>query len=179
MILIPDFEFTLFGGWWFSLIFIIISTALVLMIPKYNLSRFQKTPKVKYFSRIYAILYYLLLFFMISLPLSENKYLLYIGIFIFIFGLFIYASSLFYFAVSEYDKYVSKGIYRISRHPVYTSFFIVIIGAALATENIILITVNIIHIVAAYKISLAEEKQCKEIYGGEYEEYMLKVRRFI
>ena len=179
MILTTNFEFTLYGAWWFSLIFILVSTALVLMIPKYNLSRFLKTPKVMYFSRFYAILYYLMLLFLIALPLTEIKILLYLGIFIFILGLLAYTASLYYFAISEYDKHVSKGIYSLSRHPVYSSFFIIIMGTALATGSIILIAANVFHIIAAYYISLAEEKQCNKFYGIDYDEYKLKVRRFI
>ena len=86
---------------------------------------------------------------------------------------------MFYFAISEYNQPVTERIYKLSRHPVYLSFIIISIGISMAGASIILSIIAILHFITSYFIAKEEEKQCIEVYGESYLNYMKKVRMFL
>lgn len=166
------------GGIWLASVFFVLALLLPLLIPRYNLSRFIKVPENKGFDSIYAVLYYVQIVILAFQPFSSDNFLLYTGIIIYILGLLFYTASLFVFAVSEYDKPVCKGPYRLSRHPVYLAVFMAFLGASLAVSNILLASVSVLYYVMGRKRARAEEIQCTEIYGEAYTKYLRKVSPF-
>lgn len=77
------------------------------------------------------------------------------------------------------NELVTEGIYSYIRHPRYLEIGMVTVAAALfsnylATYIVILVYIPLIHIVA-----LLEEKELKERFGRDYEEYCSRVPRFI
>ncbi|MEA2042331.1 MAG: methyltransferase [Bacteroidota bacterium] len=179
MHLFPDFSFEWYGGWWLSLVFLIISFSLTAMIPKHNLIRFVKVPKLKYFNLSYVVVYYLQLALLTAVPLVENPFLKTSGIILYVIGILLYTAALYSFSISEYDKPVVSGVYSFSRHPVYTSFFIIIAGASIATGSLLLLLINIVHLGVAYFIAKREELECSISYGNSYDKYKSEVRMFL
>jgi len=179
MSLIPELSFSLNNAWLLSVFYLIVSIGLVLLIPKHNIQKFVKIPKIRYVNILNHILYYGFMVFSIFVPLQIGTQIFYIGIILFIIGILLYFVSIFYFAISEYDKPVTEKIYQISRHPVYLSFFIIGIGISLTGASWILIIILTLHFATTILIIKEEEKSCVEIYGKEYETYKKNVRMII
>ncbi len=100
------------------------------------------------------------------------------GLTLYFAGIVLYTASLFVFAISEYDKPVCNGPYKLSRHPVYFSFFIIIFGASLAVSNIILSILSVIFYFLGRRRAKREEAQCIDLYGDTYVNYLKKVPPF-
>ena len=73
----------------------------------------------------------------------------------------------------------TDGIYRFSRNPMYVSYFVCFLGMALLTMSPLLLGVVILLQVSGHFIILSEERWCREKFGAAYEEYCLRVRRYI
>lgn len=174
-----SFDFTFSGGIWFAVIYLIISTSLTLMLPKYRLSAFMDVPRVKVFGLLYQVLYYLQLLILCFLSFAESNFLFYVGTVVYIVGMLLYFTAMFYFAIAEYNKPVTRGLYKFSRHPVYFSFFIIILGASFATGNFILLIMSVLYLICSRQIAKAEELDCQKKYGADYQKYAENVRRFI
>ncbi len=179
MPLIPEISFGLYNTWLLSVSYLAISIGLMFLIPKHNISKFVKVPKIKYVNEANYVLYYGFIVLSIFIPLHMGTLMFYIGIAFFVVGILLYFVSIFYFAISEYDKPVTEKIYQISRHPVYLSFFLIGIGISLAGASWVLIIVLTLHFATTIRIIKEEEKSCTKIYGKEYEEYKKKVRMII
>lgn len=179
MSLFFDFSVGFYNLWLLSGLYFVISTGLLFIIPKYNISKFVKTPRIKFVTEINYILYYGFLILSVFIPFKIDSLFFIVGFLIFIIGIGSYIISVFYFAISEYNKPVTEKIYKISRHPVYLSFLIIGTGISVAGESIVLIIIVILHFISTIFIMKAEEIMCVKIYGEEYKKYMKKVRMII
>ena len=72
-----------------------------------------------------------------------------------------------------------KGLYRLSRNPMYVAYFICFLGCAWLTMSLVLLAMLIVFQIAAHWIILSEERWCKAQFGDAYIQYMKKVRRYI
>ena len=176
MDLIPEIKFGFYNAWLLFAIYYVINFGLMLQIPKHNIGRFIKIKKIKYTTLINYILYYGFFVISIFIPLKQGFLIFYIGIGLFIIAVFLYTASMFSFAVSEYDKPITNRMYKYSRHPIYISFFMLLIGISLSAASFLLLITAAAHIISTYFIMKEEEKQCIEKYGKEYIEYKNKVR---
>ena len=174
---IPEIKFGIYNAWLLFAIYYVINFGLMLMIPKHNIGRFIKIKKIKYTTLINYILYYGFFIISIFIPLKQGSLFLYIGVGIFILGIILYFASMFSFAVSEYDKPITDRMYKFTRHPIYMSFFILLIGISLSAASFLLLIITVAHIISTYFIMIEEEKQCVKKYGKEYIDYKNKVRR--
>ena len=179
MQLIPEFSFELNNTWQFTLPYFILSIGFLFLIPKHNISKFVQVPKIKLITEINYILYYGFLFASIFIPLQTELIIFYIGIVLFVIGIIFYSASIFYFSISEYNKPVTEKVYKISRHPVYLSFFIIGIAISMAGASLFLLIIVILHFISTIFIIKEEEKNCIASYGEEYKNYMKKVRMII
>jgi len=163
--------------WLFAAVFLLLNTGFIILFPKHNIGKFVKVPKVKYYTVLNQITWYLLFFVSVFIPLKTGSTIFYIGLFVFIFGLLLYAVSLFYFAVSEYHLPVTGGIYKFSRHPVYLSFLIITIGMITASTSLIVFIIAFLHFYSLVFIIKEEEQFCENKYGNLYTEYKKKTRK--
>lgn len=75
---------------------------------------------------------------------------------------------------------IDKGIYSISRNPMYIGMFLIISGIALTLSSLISLVLPVIFIFLMKKIFIdAEEKSLIETFGEKYKDYCSKTRRFI
>ncbi len=165
--------------WVFSLIFILLNFGIILIFPKYNISKFANVPKIKIYTFINKISYVLIFIMSVFIPVKSDTFWFYAGTIIFVIGIILYMTAMFYFAISEYHLPVSKGIYKISRHPVYFSFFIIILGMIIISFSGILFFIAFLHFYTLYFIVLKEEEYCEELYGKAYKNYKQKTRMII
>ena len=88
-------------------------------------------------------------------------------------------SSLRYGLPEEGTMLMTTGIYRFSRHPLYLGVFITMISSSLFYPQTLNIFMAAICISLHYPIILAEERFLAGRFGGEWESYKSRVRRFL
>lgn len=103
----------------------------------------------------------------------------YVGLIILIAGSIIYIISIVNFAKPKISGINLKGLYQVSRNPMYIGYFIYFLGCAIITYSWTLFIVLVIFQISAHWIILSEERWCLEKFGSEYRDYMNKVRRYI
>lgn len=103
----------------------------------------------------------------------------YVGTICYILGLCLCSITIINFSSPDYTGLNTNGIYRLSRNPMYMSYFICFIGMALLVQSLILLGMVLIFQISAHWIILSEERWCIEEFGEAYIQYMKKVRRYI
>jgi protein-S-isoprenylcysteine O-methyltransferase Ste14 len=113
----------------------------------------------------------------------------YIGLFIFIAGFIFMSICIIDFArigkgtLSPFDPtrhLVTKGLYRFSRNPMYFGVLVTLLGESLFFRSISLFVYSLFFFITfSLFIFLYEEPHLSDVYGGEYDEYRKKVRRWI
>jgi len=73
----------------------------------------------------------------------------------------------------------TKGIYRISRNPLYASAIIIAIASCLCFPDLINVTFTVYGIIIHHHIIMGEEKYLKSQFGINYENYREKVHRYL
>lgn len=146
-------------------LYFVFDVSLLMLMPKYNTVRFVKIPKIKYVTTVNSVLYYLQLALLIFLPLKIESEFFYFGIGFFILGILMFSTAMFFFSISEVQYRVTKGIYAVIKHPVYVSFFILMIGASLSTGSIALMLIVFLHFANATILMKEENKMCNELYN--------------
>jgi len=73
----------------------------------------------------------------------------------------------------------TRGVYRISRNPMYLGFNLLTLSSMIFFLNIWIILLGIYSIIIYHFIILAEEKFLKVRFGENFDNYMKKTRRYI
>jgi protein-S-isoprenylcysteine O-methyltransferase Ste14 len=94
-------------------------------------------------------------------------------------GRFSLGSSFRIGVANEKTEFVARGIYRISRNPMYLGLYLTFTGCMLYTLNVFYSSISIVVWIIHHKITIAEEKQLKITYGNSYTLYCNKVRRYL
>ncbi len=171
--------FSLNHAFWFFVVYLIFSRGLFLLFPTYVNTRFAPVPKVKRINLIDSFVFYSAILYTIFIPLSLNKYLLYSGLIIYIVGINTLIISIYQFAISAPNKIVNTGLYALSRHPVYLSFYLLFLGICISTSSFVLLILWIIHILLQHQIIKKEEADLHRFYGKSYENYCRQTKRYI
>lgn len=108
-----------------------------------------------------------------------------IGTVWFAFGAVIFAVALVGF-ISAFQAYtttpqnevITKGIYRISRNPMYFSFNLGVLGVCIASASVLMLFISIPIFIATHLIIKGEEQYCQQTYGTKYLNYKNKVARY-
>lgn len=133
--------------------------------------------KVAYwFYQISNILIFVYLFF---LKITTDPYWFYAGLAIYGLGILLCIASVSNFAKPAENGINLKGLYRISRNPMYMAYFIYFLGCVLLTQSLLLLAILMVFQISAHWIILSEERWCIKKFGEEYKKYMNKVRRYI
>jgi protein-S-isoprenylcysteine O-methyltransferase Ste14 len=80
---------------------------------------------------------------------------------------------------NERTEFIAKGIYKISRNPMYLGLYLTFAGCILYSLNIFYFILSVVVLVIHHLITIAEEKQLNIIYGDAYKGYCKKVRRYL
>jgi len=97
---------------------------------------------------------------------------------LFALGLAGFVIALFNFKNAPLDQPVTRGLYRISRHPQQLMFFISFLGICVAIGSWLALFIQIVSSLFLHSRILAEEKACLERYGDSYRAYMKRVPRY-
>ena len=80
---------------------------------------------------------------------------------------------------SQQTKFVTRGIYRVSRNPAFLGFDLLYIGVALAFSNVVQIVLALCAVVLLHVQILEEEKHLPEVFGDEYLRYRKTTGRYL
>jgi len=184
---IPAFEIGVWNAWILQVLFF-----LTLSIPDFVMSKEAKErtkratesmPLSKTEKRLalstHAVIMPLTFIYSIFLPLKLGTVWLYLGLPILALALVITIMASMNFAATPLGEPVTKGIYRISRHPIYLSAFLFYLGIGIASASWVLLLFALAWIIIWNIVVPAEERLLLEKYGEAYREYMNKTPRWI
>lgn len=171
------------SGFFLLIPFLLIRFGLLSLISKEGIKRAAffapliGREKVAYcFYQISTILIFVYLFF---LKITTEINWFYIGLVIFGFGVLLCLVSVINFAKPAENDMNLRGLYRISRNPMYVAYFIYFLGCVVLTQSLLLFAILIVFQISAHWIILSEERWCIKKFGDEYKNYMDKIRRYI
>jgi len=128
-----------------------------------------------YMGSLLSFVYFGLIIFT---PLKIGANVFIPGIILFALGLAGFVIALFNFKNAPLDQPVTRGLYRISRHPQQLMFFTAFFGICIAIGSWLALFIQIISSLFLHFRILAEEKACLERYGDSYRSYMKRVPRY-
>lgn len=102
-----------------------------------------------------------------------------LALLVYILGNVILTLSAVSFSKPEESGVNTKGIYRISRNPIYLGYFLYFLGCVLLTKSVLLFIGLLVFQFSTHWIILSEERWCLSQFGEEYTQYMEKVRRYL
>jgi protein-S-isoprenylcysteine O-methyltransferase Ste14 len=188
MSFIPAFEIGLWNAWIFMVLFHAATTGLPLLIDKEKMekrvegeptwSELSKTTKIVFVITHFMIMPFTFVY-SIFLPLKLGTLWFYAGLPIYLLALVMGLMYSISFATAPLGEPISKGIYAISRHPGYFSFFLVCVGIGIACASWVFLLCALVWIVSMHFGVVEEERILLEKYGNAYREYMNRTPRWI
>jgi protein-S-isoprenylcysteine O-methyltransferase Ste14 len=180
MSLIPEFELGLWNAWVFILPIIILSLIGSRILGKRGPGGFSgHTKKEKMLGSIDMVIVFAFYAYSVFLPLKLGTLWVSAGLLIYLLGMLGMILALLSFHNTPVDKPVTKGVYRISRHPMYVGQILIYISISIACLSwIFLLPVIVAAILESYIVT-AEERICLNQYGDAYREYMDRIPRWL
>ena len=187
MSLAPVFEIGLWNAWILQLLFFLTMIVPDFLIGKEGRKRTKRISQFVPFNRAEKILAYsthviimpFVIVYSIFLPLETNTVWLYVGLPIFAVSLVMNVVIILNFAATPIDEPVTKGVYRILRHPIYFGGFLMYIGIGIACASWVVLLCAVLWLVLFHIVVPTEERFLVEKYGGAYQEYMNSTPRWI
>jgi len=187
MSLAPVFEIGLWNAWILQLLFFLTMIVPDFLIGKEGRKRTKRMSQFVPFNRAEKILAYsthviimpFVIVYSIFLPLETNTVWLYVGLPIFAVSLVMYVVTILNVATTPVDEPVTKGVYRILRHPIYFGGFLMYIGVGIACASWVVLLCAVLWLVLFHIVVPTEERFLVEKYGGAYQEYMNRTPRWI
>lgn len=183
MSLIPEFKIGLWNAWIPMLVFQILTMGLFPLINKEAFKKAGDFPKANTIRQKITIFFewisIVAILYTVFLPLKLGTAWFYIGTVIYMPGLIIAIMALISFTTTPVNEVVTKGIYRISRHPFYVSWFLVCIGIGLACASWLFLLYIIAAMLQKFIFIGDEEQLCLQKYGDGYRQYMNKTPRWL
>ena len=181
---IPAFEIGVWNAWVFMVCSLI--PVIFLYMPLVSRGQKEKIPFTADFSKMQKnafssnqLIYFILVIYSIFVPLKLGTVWFYVGLPVFLIGFIPYVMLAVNFVTTPLDKPVTKGIYRYSRHPMYLTMFLMLLGAGIASASWIFLLLSVVDIILPTLFVKAEERYCLEKYGNAYREYMNRTPRWI
>jgi protein-S-isoprenylcysteine O-methyltransferase Ste14 len=115
----------------------------------------------------------------IFLPLKLNTVWFHVGLIIYLMGVIFDFMAGVSWATNPFDKPITSGVYRISRHPMDFGNFVVIMGVGIACISWVFLLLGIVLITLMNMKAVNEERGLLEKFGIAYREYMNRTPRWI
>ncbi|MBE9469340.1 MAG: isoprenylcysteine carboxylmethyltransferase family protein [Bacteroidetes bacterium] len=177
-----ELDFTIKSAWILSLIFLLVSYLPIIFGGKgaKRLVDFSwMNRKGKQLSVLIMILFIFMLVAPVFLEITSNPVLLIVGFAFFTIGcIFILISYLNYFT-TLLGQLITKGMYKVSRNPIYVFSLVALIGIAILSESFLLGLLLLLYSIIQHPIIKEEERFCKENFREEYIQYKNKTRRYL
>ena len=182
MSLVPAFELGLWNAWILVIPMLIIFFSDV----KVTASReseeqgdFQLTRKEK--NIINAVLLPMVVSFIyaVFLPLQIGKTWLISGLLFYVLGMLTTIVAILNFATSSKNKLITKGLYRLSRNPVYVGILLMQSGVGIACSSWLYLLLTVVLLILLNANLSAEERYCLYRHGDDYRKYLNSTPRWI
>jgi protein-S-isoprenylcysteine O-methyltransferase Ste14 len=182
MELIPTLKIGWVNGWTLLAIEFLFQGFLLLIFPKDVVSRlFDRSGwsvKQRVFTIIGKMFSLACLILIILSPLKINSSTFIVGLILYAIGLAGLVVAMMNFKDTPLNQPVTKGVYKISRHPQIVALFILFLGVCLAIGSLpALIALMLSKLFQHFGI-LAEEEVCLKSYGESYRDFMEQVPRY-
>jgi protein-S-isoprenylcysteine O-methyltransferase Ste14 len=183
MSLIPAFEVGVWNAWIFMLYHCLGPVVLGGLINKDALKEAVSTAPYREALKKIVIpqqaIYLCAFIYSIFLPLELGKTWFYVGLPICLLASILYAIATVNFATTPFDRSVSKGLYRYSRHPLYVSQSLILIGVGISSASWVFLLFSIVYSIPSFVCAVSEERYCFDKYGDAYREYIEGTPRWI
>jgi len=184
MSLVPAFQTGLWNAWLFMSIFLLQWLAVGLagkrVCQRTGHPADMKRSKADRRNGLAATIIWLTAtIYSVFLPLQPGTIWFYIGLGVFLSGLIILTTATLNFARAPYDKPITGGLYRYSRHPLYLAMFLIYVGTSLASASWLFFLLTVVTVVLTRLEAILEERYCLEKYGAAYGEYLKRTPRWI
>ncbi len=189
MSLTPSFELGLWNAWILLAPFILFCYLRDLSIDFWrkkepstkqgSASRSQVGSEKMYVQLLIVVLGILLLY-SVFLPLAIGTVWFYAGLAAYLAGWTIMVLATLVFIATPADKPRTRGIYSISRHPIYLSWFSIFISMGIASASWVYFLLALVSLALIRNaLMIPEERECSERFGNAYKEYMNKTPRWL
>jgi protein-S-isoprenylcysteine O-methyltransferase Ste14 len=115
----------------------------------------------------------------IFLPLETGSIWFYAGLVISLLAFVMHILFTLSFLTAPLEQPITNGIYSISRHPAYFSYFLGCVGIGIACASWVFLLCSLIWIVTWNFGADMEEKRLIDRYGEAYQEYMNRTLRWL
>lgn len=182
MTLIPAFEIGVWNAWIFMAYLLLsfipfVYVAIKKSVPSVEESGLSRVAKI--FANSSKLLLFPTMVYSIFLPMKLGTAWFYVGLPITLIGLIGYTIVLVNWATTPLDNQVSRGLYRYSRHPMYVTMFVFLLGLGIVTASWVLLLLFIVFVVGCVVFTNVEEQGCLQKYGDSYRAYMNRTPRWI
>ena len=179
MSLVPAFEIGLWNAWILVIPMIVIFFFDVRATVARESGDYQLTRKEKRTLNAVLLTIFVSLFYAVFLPLQLNTTWLYGGLLIYLFGMIFSIVAVLNFATSAKNKLVTKGLYRVSRNPMYVGVLLIQIGLGVACISWLYLLLIAVLMILLNAVLPSEERYCLDRYGDTYREYMERTPKWI
>ena len=185
----PEFEIGLWNAW-ILMLFVIFYNILPYILSKikpiYNeILKKASGPDIpldktkKRLGNILSTFFILPIIYSFFLPIKISSIWFFIGLIIYLIGLIIGIFAWFDFYTTAVDKLVTKGIYRVSRNPMYLCIVLIFTGTGIACVSWLFLLLTIIFTILSHILVRSEEHFCLNTYGQDYRDYLNRTPRWI
>jgi len=184
MSIISAIEIGIWNAWIFMIVFI-IQMLVIMFVDKQTWEKSHvplEAKRNRYEKHIgaFANFFWLIaMIYSIFLPLKLNTNWFYIGLIVFIIGLLIFVRATYDFIKTKPNRIIKTGVYRLSRHPMYLSTFIIVLSVSIATISWLFLVLSVIMMFFFRKEAIIEERYCLRIFGENYRNYIQHTSRWI
>jgi protein-S-isoprenylcysteine O-methyltransferase Ste14 len=182
MELFPTLKLGWFNGWIALVLLVLVDGFLFLIFPKPVVKRLWDrsgwNPKQTVFTVLGKLVAAGGLILILCTPLKLGTPVFSLGAALVLAALAGLAKALFDFRNTPPDQPVSRGIYKISRHPQIVMSALVLLGASIAIGSWTAVILWVISRLLSHAGILAEEEICLKQYGESYRRYMQQVPRY-
>jgi protein-S-isoprenylcysteine O-methyltransferase Ste14 len=184
---IPAFEIGVWNAWILLLFFFLSISIPDLLMSKEAKEKTKRATASIPFSRTYkilalsthAVIMPVTFIYSIFLPIKLDIVWLCPGLIVYILALLSSLATSMDFASTPIGEPVTRGVYRISRHPIYLSGFLLYVSIGLACASWVFILFAVLWIAIWNIVVPAEERFLLEKYGELYREYINNTPRWI
>jgi protein-S-isoprenylcysteine O-methyltransferase Ste14 len=186
MSLIPDFELGFWNAWIFTSPFLLVTLLTMLFMMKKGApggpARVScKSKTTLLVASLSKIIIFPAAIYSVFLPLELCTVWLYVGLPITLIGLAGSFVVLVSWTITPASEPVTRGLYRYSRHPMYVTMVLLLLGVSIASASWVFLVFAIITgvgVTRPYSVKI-EEAQCLGHYGVAYREYMDRTPRWL
>jgi len=186
MSLIPGFELGFWNAWIFmfpSLVLLLLCFPVMMKkdVPGGPARITCKSKTTLLVAILSKFIFFPAVVYSVFLPLELGTVWFYLGLPITLIGIAGSLAVLVSWIITPVGEPVTRGIYRYSRHPMYVTMFLVLLGVGIASVSWVFLLFAIITgvgVTRPYFVKI-EEAQCLGHYGDAYREYMNRTPRWI